>query len=149
VDYEDEHDANSKEARIVKAGICAGFYPQILRVENPLPKFTKIAGTSACTRFPCHVSVFEHHTHPVVHARMFVTGETTVIQMSFDQVIRCDCRTQCLHCGRPELASVDAEQCGAPPCSSNVILPTLLKRIYSERHNGFPQYARSVFRSCC
>jgi hypothetical protein len=46
VDYADVHDANSKEARIVKAGICAGFYPQILRVENPLPKFTKLAGAN-------------------------------------------------------------------------------------------------------
>lgn len=46
VEYEDPHDVNAKDARIVKAGICAGFYPQILRVENPLPKFTKLAGAA-------------------------------------------------------------------------------------------------------
>lgn len=44
--YGDVHDAYSREARIVKAAICAGFYPQILRVENPMPKFTKVAGTA-------------------------------------------------------------------------------------------------------
>lgn len=44
VDYEEYYDANSGDARIVKAAICAGFYPQILRVENPPPKFTKLAG---------------------------------------------------------------------------------------------------------
>lgn len=58
VDYEDMHDANSQEARIVKAGICAGFYPQILRVENPLPKFTKVAGAAPpaqCAGWQVHV----------------------------------------------------------------------------------------------
>lgn len=39
MDYSDIHDQNSKDARLVKAAVCAGFYPQILRVENPLPKY--------------------------------------------------------------------------------------------------------------
>jgi ATP-dependent RNA helicase DHX57 len=43
VDYCDFHDQNSKDARLVKAAVCAGFYPQILRVENPLPKFKQTA----------------------------------------------------------------------------------------------------------
>lgn len=54
MDYGDVHDANSKEARIVKAGICAGFYPQILRVENPAPKFTKVAGAAPALLHNCN-----------------------------------------------------------------------------------------------
>eukprot|EP00892_Ulva_mutabilis_P005050 jgi/Ulvmu1/2917/UM148_0001.1 len=44
VDYSDPHDRNSSDARVVKAAICAGFYPQILRVENPASKYAKVAG---------------------------------------------------------------------------------------------------------
>lgn len=44
VDYNDPHDRNSGDARIVKAAICAGFYPQILRVENPASKYAKVLG---------------------------------------------------------------------------------------------------------
>lgn len=44
IDYSDYHDKNSGDARVVKAAICAGFYPQILRVENPASKYAKVAG---------------------------------------------------------------------------------------------------------
>lgn len=44
VDYAEQHDANAEDARLVKAAVCAGFYPQVLRVDNPLPKYTQVAG---------------------------------------------------------------------------------------------------------
>lgn len=44
VDYANPHDKNSGDARVVKAAICAGFYPQVLRVENPASKYAKVIG---------------------------------------------------------------------------------------------------------
>lgn len=44
VDYADAHDTNADDARLVKAAVCAGFYPQVLRVDNPMPTFSKTHG---------------------------------------------------------------------------------------------------------
>lgn len=44
VDYDDASDLNAKNARFVKGAICAGFYPQVLRADNPPPKYANIAG---------------------------------------------------------------------------------------------------------
>eukprot|EP01025_Chloroclados_australasicus_P059010 TRINITY_DN744_c0_g3_i1.p2 TRINITY_DN744_c0_g3~~TRINITY_DN744_c0_g3_i1.p2 ORF type:complete len:397 (-),score=46.26 TRINITY_DN744_c0_g3_i1:343-1404(-) len=37
---------NSDNARFVKSAVCAGFYPNILRVQHPEAKFKKVAGGS-------------------------------------------------------------------------------------------------------
>ncbi|PRW33164.1 P-loop containing nucleoside triphosphate hydrolase isoform A [Chlorella sorokiniana] len=39
-----EVDEHSSNARTVKATLCCGFYPQLLRVEHPAAKYTKVHG---------------------------------------------------------------------------------------------------------
>ncbi len=39
-----EMDAYSANARVVKAAIAAGLYPNLLRVEAPPPRYQQIAG---------------------------------------------------------------------------------------------------------
>lgn len=44
VDYDVAADANANDARLVSAALAAGIYPQVVRAENPVMKFTKVAG---------------------------------------------------------------------------------------------------------
>ena len=37
-------DANEHNSRIVKAVLCAGFYPNVVRVKNPQAKYVKTEG---------------------------------------------------------------------------------------------------------
>lgn len=105
VDYNDPHDANSEDARLVKAAVCAGFYPQILRVDNPIPKFTKTAFGAVEAEGDGMVKLFERSkgrvfTHPssinmgvnkfetgwVVYTEMVETSKVFVRQSSMAPV---------------------------------------------------------------
>lgn len=46
VDRGDSYDINAKSVRVVKAVICAGFYPNVVRVQHPEKKYVQTEGGS-------------------------------------------------------------------------------------------------------
>lgn len=89
VDYNDPHDKNAEDARLVKAALTAGFYPQILRVDNPLPKYTQVSGGAVETDSKgvpkllerVKGRVFVHPSSINMHTSKFETGWLVFTEM--------------------------------------------------------------------
>lgn len=59
-DSGDSADSNAQNARFIKAAICAGFYPQVLRADNPPPKYANVAGGAIEVEGPSeHCKVYD------------------------------------------------------------------------------------------
>ena len=94
----DEHAGN---ARIVKAALCAGFYPSVLRVEHPPTKYKNVEGGAFAVRippwlYPCSLGAQIPASDGVTGPAHIILAPSLQCVPTFSSVVapRCSIRTE-------------------------------------------------------